>query len=130
MGEMENQAEFYYERLKSQLNPGQVLLEFFREMTGLEAGRSEIIMINKLIKIFGRFTVYFGIMDLSKNDKLGTGGNLYPLLYTICKNRFERIHDTSFAGSHEPLDRFLKEMDKEREAAKRSKGKVPSSEGL
>jgi hypothetical protein len=128
MGEMENLAEFYYEKLKSQANPGQVLLEFFREITGLPAGRSEIIMINKLIKIFGRFTVYFAIMDLSKNDRLE--GNLYPYLFTICRSRFERANDTTFSISHEPLDNLLRSLDKEREVARKSKGKIPSSDDL
>jgi len=128
MGEMENQAEFYYEKLKVSINPGQVLLEFFREMTNKEAGRVEIIMINRLIKMFGRFTVYFGIMDLSKIERLD--GNLYPLLYTICKNRFERIHVETFSVSHESLDKYLKELEKERQKARKSKGKLPTSEGL
>ena len=131
MSDMENQAEFYYEKLKSNANQGQVLLEFFREMTGLDGGRASIIMINKLIKLFGRFTVYFAIMDLSKNDKLENGVNLYPLLYTICRNRFERIqNDAVLTVSHESLEKYLKELDKERETAKRSKGKIPDSEGL
>lgn len=130
MGEMENQAEFYYEKLKVSINPGQVLLEFFREMTNREAGRSEIIMINRLIKMFGRFTVYFGIMDLSKYQSDQLNGNLYPLLYTICKSRFERIHNDTFSPAQESLDKLLKELDKEREKARKSKGKVPTSEGL
>jgi hypothetical protein len=130
MGEMENQAEFYYEKLKVSINPGQVLLEFFREMTSLEAGRPEIIMINRLIKMFGRFTVYFGIMDLSKYRSDQLIGNLYPLLYTICKSRFEKIHKESFSPAQESLDKLLKELDKEREKARKSKGKVPSPEGL
>lgn len=129
MGEMENQAEFYYEKLKVSINPGQVLLEFFREMTNKEAGRAEIIMINRLIKMFGRFTVYFAIMDLSKYEGR-LDDNIYPLLYTICKGRFERIHVETFSVSHESLDKYLKEIEKERQKAKRSKGKLPTSEGL
>jgi hypothetical protein len=131
MGEMENQAEFYYEKLKISVNPGQVLLEFYREMLGKDAGRSEIIMINRLVKMFGRFTVYFGIMDLSKYQSDQLNGNLYPLLYTICKGRFEKIHVETFSVSHESLDKYLKEIQKEREKAQRSnKGKLPTSEGL
>jgi hypothetical protein len=127
MGEMENQAEFYYEKLKVSINPGRDLLDFFREMTGKEFG---IIMINRLIKIFGRFTVYFSIMDLSKYTSEKLEGNLYPLLYTICKARFERIHNDSFNPAYESLDRLIKKLDDEREKAKKSKGKVPTSEGL
>ena len=128
MSEMENMAEFYYEKLKVTTNAGLDLAHFFKEVTGKEAGRSEIIMINRLIKFFGRFTVYFSILDLSKIEKLE--GNLYPLLYTICKSRFEKSHDAVFSAASESLDKFLKELDKEREAAKRSKGKLPTSEGL
>lgn len=129
MGEMENQAEFYYEKLKISTNPGQTLLEFFREITGKETGRTEIIMINRLLKLFSRFTVYFAIMDLSKYSSSQLGDNLYPLLYTICKARFEKIHNDMFS-SVEPLNKFLKEVEKEREKAKRSRGKIPTSEGL
>lgn len=134
MGEMENLAEFYYEKLRMSVNPGQVLLEFFREITGRGAGRSEIIMINRLIKIFGRFTLYFSIMDLSKmNDRL-EGENLYPLLYTICRGRFEKIHNDSFSAAHESLSRQVNEIEKEaikiRKAADRMVKRLPSSEGL
>lgn len=130
MGEMENQAEFFYEKLKASVNPGQVLLEFYRDIVSENAGRSEIIMINKLIKLFGRFTVYFALMDLSKYENKDLSGNIYPLVYTICKSRFEKIHNESFSPTQEPLDKLLKELEKEREKAKKSKGKVPSSEGL
>lgn len=127
MGQMENQAEFYYEKLKSQLNPGQVLLEFYKEVTGRTDGLG-IILVNKLIKMFGRFTTYFAIMELAKYDKLQ--GNVFPLLLTICKNRFEKANDIIFSASHESLDKYLRELDKEREKAMKSKGKIPSSEGL
>lgn len=127
---MENQAEFFYEKLKASVNPGQVLLEFYREIISGSAGRSEVIMINKLVKLFGRFTVYFALMDLSKYDNKDLSGNLYPLIYTICKSRFEKIHSENFSPTQEPLDKLLKELEKEREKALKAKGKVPSSEGL
>lgn len=129
---MENQAEFYYEKLKASVNPGQVLLEFFREMTNREAGRAEVIMINRLIKMFGRFTVYFSIMDLSKYESDKLNGNLYPLLYTICKGRFERIHNDTFSPAHESLAREINALEKEAEKVRKAaaKMKVPSSEGL
>lgn len=128
MGEMENQAEFYYEKLKVSTNPGKVLLEFSRELLDTEV--IGIILINKLVKLFGRFTVYFALMDLSKYNSKELEGNLYPLVYTICKSRFERVHNGNINSSQEPLDKLLKELEKEREKAQRSKGKIPTSEGL
>lgn len=127
MTEMENQAEFYYEKLKESTNVGRDLLEFFTIMTGKDFG---IIMMNKLVKIFGRFTVYFAIMDLSKYQSDQLNGNLYPLLYAICKGRFERIHSNAFSAQYESLNKLVKELGKEREKARKSKGKVPTSEGL
>jgi hypothetical protein len=127
MSDMENQAEFYYEKLNSKIPPGQVLLDYYRETTGKVDGLG-IIMVNKLVKMYGRFTTFFAIQELAKYDNLQ--GNVFPLLLTICKNRFERINNTIFSISHESLDKHLKELDKEREIARRSKGKVPSSEGL
>ncbi len=129
MGEMENQAEFFYEKLKNQANPGLVLIEFYAEVTKLPTGRSEIIMINRLIKLFGRFTVYFAIMDLVRYDGKLTG-QVFPLLYTICRSRFERAHDTVFSASHESLDKQLNQLEKELEKSKKAKGKFPSPEGL
>ena len=125
---MENEAEFYYEKLKNTQNPGTVLCEFFTEITGRPHGRPEIIMINKFIKNFGRFTVYFAILELSRYDNLDE--NLYGLIHRICANRFERAHDTVFSMSREPLDRYLKELEKEIEKVRKSKGKSPTSEDL
>ena len=130
MGEMENQAEFFYEKLRVSTEPGRVLLDFYRDTINENAGRSEIIMINRLVKLFGRFTVYFSIMDLSKYDSKDLTGNVFPLLYTICRSRFERAHNVSMDSSQEPLDKILKELEKEREKARKSKGKIPTSEGL
>lgn len=130
MGEMENQAEFYYEKLRVSKEPGKVLLEFYKEIVNENAGRSEIIMINKLVRLFSRFTVYFSIMDLSRYESDKLVGNLYPLLYTICKSRFEKAHNGTIDSAQESLDRILKELEKEREKAIKSKGRIPTSEGL
>lgn len=126
---MENQAEFYYEKLKNSPSPGTVLCEFYTEITNKEYGRSEIIMINKLVKVFGRFTVYFAIMDLSHIvDKMGN--NVYGFLYSSCKRRFERSHIDSTVSAYESLSREVTSMSKEIERIGKIKKKFPSSEGL
>lgn len=125
---MENQAEYYYEKLKNAINSGQVLLQFYSEITGREAGRAEIIMINKLIKLFGRFIVYFSIMDLSRYDKLE--GEVYPLLYTICRSRFEKVHNDVFTGAYASLDRQVASLEKEIEKNRLKKINIPDSKGL
>ena len=125
---MENQSEFYYEKLKNSQTPNTVLMEFFHEITGRDIGRSEIIMINKLLKLFGRFTLFFSIMDLTKVRSLE--GNLYALLYTICRGRFENAHSTDTVVAFESLDRELNALEKQLEKNSRSKIKPPPSRGL
>lgn len=124
---MENIAELYYEKLKVTTNAGLVLAHFFTEITGKDAGRSEIIMINRLLKLFNRFTVYFSIMDLSKSEILE--GNLYPLLYTICRNRFERIHEGEMSPAFQSLEREVNKLEKQIERMKSRKLKFPKLEG-
>ena len=125
---MENQSEFYYEKLKNSPTPSQVLLEFFREVTGREVGRSEVIMINKFLKLFGRFTVFFSIMDLTSIRNLE--GNLYPLLYTICSRRFEKSHANETVAAFESLDKEIKTIKKQIEKNSKHKFTPPSSKGL
>lgn len=126
---MENSSEFYYEKLKNTTNPGPVLAALFGSLYDIVPTRSEIIMMNRLIKVFGRFTLFFSVLDMAGTypDKVE---NPYPLLYTICKRKFEHSHSDSFIQSHESLDKFLDGVEKELNILKKSKIKVPSSKGL
>lgn len=90
---MENVSEFFYEKLKDSKNPGVVLAQFYAEILERESGRSEIIMLNKLIKVFGRNSVFFAIMNLINVQNLGEGFP-YGLIFTICKSSLERKSNT------------------------------------
>lgn len=125
---MENELEFYYEKLKDSTSPTNILLALFQGITGISPTRSEVIMVNKLVKLFGRFTVFFSIVDLSKYEKLE--GNVYPLLYTICKNRFESSHHDSSVVAFESLQGRLNLIEKEIEKVTKKKIKVPSPDEL
>lgn len=125
---MENQAELYYEKLKNAENVGQVLTEFYVEITGREGGRTAIIMINKLVRMFGRFIVYFSILDVSRYEKID--GDVYPLLFTICRSRFEKTHPDASITAHAPLERQINQIRREIEKNKEKKVKIPDSEGL
>ena len=126
---MENISDLYYEKLKTTTNPGVVLASFYCTLYDTEATRSEIIMFNKLLKVFGRFTVFSSIMAVAgsypeKQD------NVYPLIYTICKRKFEAEHDGLVIQARESLTRYINSMQKSAEIASRQKLKIPSSEGL
>lgn len=128
---MENSSEFYYEKLKSADNPGVILASFYCGLYDLKVSRSEIIMFNKLVKTFSRFTVFFAVLDMvgSKPEKLD---HPYGYLYEICKRRFETTHIDSTLQARESLDKEIKKIDEEIEKLEknRKKLKIPSSEGL
>jgi len=128
---MENSSEFYYEKLRKADNPGVILASFYCVLYDIEVTRSEVIMMNKLVKTFGRFVVYFSILDMvgSKPSQLDTP---YPYLFEICKRRFEITHLDSTIQARESLDKYLANIDEEMEKMLKNKKKVkiPSSKGL
>lgn len=116
---MENVAEYYFERLSKSLTPGPVLTELYGALYNFKTTRSEIIMFNKLIKVFGRFTVFFSTIDLAGTYPVRQD-NPYPLLYAICKNKFERTHHSAFLRASTPLDKYLENIDKEIEIVEKA----------
>lgn len=126
---MENSAEFFYTKLKSTLEPGRVLADFYATAYALDKSRAHVVMFNKLISIFGRFTAYFGLLDMIKSYPDGVD-NSRAMLYTICQSRFERAHNDSSVKSYESLDSYIRNLQKAIDEMKDMKFDIPSSEGL
>jgi hypothetical protein len=126
---MENVAELFYAKLEKTQSPGKVLAEFFTSIAGRPCTSSDKIMINGLIKIFGRFTVYFSIMSLSHISG-NMSDNVYGYLYSSCMKRFERLHSETSIPAYENLSKDIETMSKEIEKIKKSKIKMPNAEGL
>jgi hypothetical protein len=129
--EKENIAEFYYAKLKDTTNPGLTLATFYQELLGRTITKSEIIMYNRLIKVFGRFTVFLATLDLVNVQNLTDVP--YGLLFKICKDRIEKLsqNDITTASSTD-LSRDIASMEREQEKMKNNKIKVTKSmmEGL
>lgn len=126
---MENSSEFFYEKLKTAEKPGTILATMYCTLYNIPITKSEIILFNKLLKVFGRFTVFFAILDANGTyqEKID---NPYSLLYTICKRKFETAHSDSIIQSRESLEPFIEGLDKSISKMKKSKIKIPSSKGL
>lgn len=120
----ENLADIYYEKLSSTTNPGLVLAQFYRDTSGKPMTKSEIIMFNRLIKIFGRFIVYFSILDLSNTDIVG---NPNALFYTVCKNRLERKYGV-ILGSGESLEKEINKIEKTLKTQENTELEIPKIE--
>ena len=128
MTENENLSDLYYERLSSTTNPGTVLARFMGELIDRPINKSHIIMMNKMVKNYGRFLVFFSILDLS--DVRDLGENIYPLMSAICKRRFEKAHVSSVIVQYNKLDREITKLDEEAAKVRKSKIKFPSSDDL
>jgi len=85
---LENLAEYYYDQLQTTTNVGLTMAKFYSGIFGTEISRSIIITMNRLIKMFGRFTVYFAILDMfGMEDRVDNKDNPLPLLTYFCKKR-------------------------------------------
>ena len=120
MAVKENVAELYYNKLRNTTNPGVVLANFFGALHDIQAGKREIIFCNRLLKIYGRFLVYFALLDTARNDFSDfNGGELYAYLEKVCRGRFENAYGTGATPSSTvDLSRMIKNMIKELEKAK------------
>jgi hypothetical protein len=85
----ENVSEFYYEQLKDTTNPALVLSRFFGSLFSRDYGRSEVILFNRLLKIYGRFTVYFSLLDMTSMTEINFD-NIYGLISYFAKKRIEQ----------------------------------------
>jgi len=112
MTETEGLSDLYFSKLKTSVNPGVVLAQFYGAIMGLEIGRSEIIMFGKLVKIFGRSSVFFSVIDISRIDTPKEFP--YGLLHHICRTKLEKSTEESLAlTSMYSLERKITELEKE-----------------
>jgi hypothetical protein len=110
-------ADIYYNKLKDSNNPGLDLARFFCELNDREVDRERVILFNRLLKLFGRYSIYFAIMDLYGYRDANIDGDVYGLLTYYCKNRLEK--ESKNSSQSENLDDFLSEVEKQKKAQKK-----------
>lgn len=127
----ENVSKYYYEQLNVSTNPVPLLIKFYCAVTGktLEKPEEKVlaIQINKLITLFGRYTVFFALLELNNYD---TDIPIFGLLFRICQRRFERENPTSPSPALQPLDGYLLDLEKERARLNKKKIVIPDSSSL
>lgn len=126
---MENSSEFYYSKLKSHEKPGVWLATFYCQLYNIDITRSEIMLFNRLLKMFDRFLIFNSIMDMfgSKPERIE---DPYSYLFAICQRRFETVYTDSTLQSRRSLDKYIEAIDEEIERNKKVKLKIPPSKGL
>ncbi len=114
---VENAAEFFYEQLSTTTNPALVLSRFYGEVFNREYGRPEVIMFNRLLRIYSKYTVYFSILDMSSMDNINFEAGTFGLLSYFCKKRIEQkfgIQVSNLINLDKDVDRLEKDIEKQK----------------
>jgi hypothetical protein len=85
---MENIADYYYKELETSTNPGVLLTRMLLEIFSFRPDNDEeygklIMNINKAIRIYGKYNVYYAILSISHLDRLNKNIPIYNLLSAI-----------------------------------------------
>ena len=111
-GNQENLSELFFSKLKVAPSPGVVLAQFYGALTGKEVGRSEIIMMSKLTKIYGRTSVFFSIIDVSRLDNITEFP--YGYINTVCKAKLQKSMEADMTlTSMMSLERKITDLEKD-----------------
>lgn len=87
--EHENLVDIFYEKLADAKNPGTVLATFFSMLMNIEVTRNHIIMFNKFVKAYGKYSTFMSILDVFAVESVNLSASLYPLFSYFLKKRFE-----------------------------------------
>lgn len=124
MGDIEeNIVDLYYEKLHSTTNPGLVLAQFFGSVFDRTITRSEIILFNRLLKVYGRFIVFFTVLDMSSMNDINFD-SLYPLLSYFAKKRLDQKFGVVMMESQD-LNKVANSLEKQIEKQKKQKLVIP-----
>lgn len=93
----ENLIDIYKTELTSSKSPSKTLRRFYWELLELEGSRSDIIMINKLLRLYGKWRVFYAIIEIYGMKNPVLAGNTYGLFKTIIENKLkeERLPQTA-----------------------------------
>jgi hypothetical protein len=87
---MENIADLYYEKLEKTDRPGNVLARFYEGIFDKPFSVQDVIMFNKLLKVYGKYVPFFAVLDLFSYEKAEIKENMFGLLSYYCKRRMEQ----------------------------------------
>lgn len=114
----ENIAEMFFSKLKVSQTPGVLLAQFYGAITAKEVGRFEVGALNRLIKIYGRSSVFFSIIDASRLKDLTD----FPVQYihAVCKAKLQKMSEAdSTVASMISLDKRIEDIENELAKVKR-----------
>jgi len=107
---LENNADFYYEKLGETSNPGPVIAKFYESTFDLSYSVKHTIMFNKLVKMYGKYIPFFAVLDLFSYETVEISENMFGLLSYYCKKRMEQKTELVVLNdAYKNLDKLAKE---------------------
>ena len=106
---MENIADYFYEKLSDDKDIGKILTQMFLqifESAPRDNYRSYIININRAIKVYGKYNVYFALLAISNMD-VNFSKPIYPLLSAVI---LRKIRDEGRASGQSISQFFDKDI--------------------
>lgn len=110
----ENIVEIYMKELQTTDNPGVHLAKFLWEVIEKSPDNSDIIMINRFIRLYGRELVFFSILDLADFDKLNKNNLNRLIAYLLKKKSTEKYKEfnSRYYNLSDYLDKMKKKLDR------------------
>ena len=118
---MENLADYYYQKINTTNKPGTELARFFCELFNKTVNVGDIKLFNRLVTAFGKYTVYFAILDMWTANPDQVLDHNWAALGYYCKRRLEKTNDSPInEDAYKSLESFVKEKEKEAEKLKKA----------
>jgi hypothetical protein len=119
--QIEDLGNTYIQKVETADNPGAVLTKFYSELFDFPYDVRMIGQFNKLVKLYGRFTVFLSLMDMYDIQDLNHQ-KIFSLITYLCKRRFNTENSNAVSNMQDEI----KEHEKRIKEAKKSKLEIRS----
>jgi hypothetical protein len=109
----ENIVDIYLKDLDIIKQPGLHLAKFMWEALGRSPNKDDIIKLSRLVKLYGRYNVFAGLLELIEVDKLDN--NYYGLLLYFIKNKVLGKNKNSSENLTDYVKNIKKDINKKKE---------------
>jgi hypothetical protein len=100
-----------------------LLCDFYLDLFGVKPDRGQAIIFNKLIRLYGRYRLFFAIISLYGFDSFDRGG-FYPLLNTLILRSMKKESGIGHLHGSKDLTKFSKEREEKMQRARDKSDKI------
>ena len=121
---MENIADYYYNKLNDVDQAGKLLTQMAFQLFEVDSKkyyRRVIQSINKAIKVYGKYRVYFALLSMTTMDNINFDTYLYPLISAIILKNLKTEGRSSGQYISENYEKEINKLEKKVNKAKKEK---------